>query len=895
MHMDFRSIEKKWQKRWEENKIFKTKIDKKKKKFYCLEMFPYPSGKLHMGHMRNYSIGDCIARFKRMNGYNVLYPMGFDAFGLPAENAAILRGAHPREWTMKCIRDMEAQLKSIGFSYDWDKEIITCVPEYYKWDQWIFLKMYEKGLIYRKKSPVNWCPGCNTTLPNEQVENGKCWRCKSLVTQKMLEQWFIKITAYADELLNDLKQLKGTWPEKVLVMQKNWIGKSKGIIIKFKIKDTNKEVTTFTTRPDTVFGITYLVIAPEHPLVTELVKGTKYEERVKKFIEEVKHETMLERESFKEKKGMFIGHYAINPVNGDECPIYIADYVIMGYGTGAVMAVPAHDQRDFEFAKKYKLPIKVVIKPKGKELAPEKMKEAYVDEGVLINSGKFDGMESEEAKKAISKWMEKKGFGKKATQYKLKDWPISRQRYWGTPIPMIHCESCGIVPVPFKDLPVLLPDDVKFGRGNPLETSKSFVNTTCPKCGGKARRETDTMGTFFNSSWYFLRYCSPKYDKAPFDKEKVKYWMPVDQYIGGIEHAVMHLLYSRFFTKFLRDIGMLNFDEPFKRLLTQGMVIKDGVKMSKSIGNIVEPKEITEKYGADTARLFILFAALPEKELDWTDKGVSASHKFIKKVIMMSDKVSFNDKLPKSLSSKEKSVVGKLHRTIKKVTEQIENYEFNMAIASIMELTNTLNRVKTDIRYEIYDYAYTKLIILLSPFMPHTCEELWEKIGGSGFVSVAEWPKYDKKLIDEKAEVLDQILSQVIGDINEIIKLVDKKPDTIKIFISESWKYKLIDIIREAKDKRDFKAITKQAMNVPAIKKHGSEAVKIIQTVTRDLSKVVPIKISQKDEYSFFTESKDFIEREFECKVEIIKAEDAIYDKKAKSALPGKPGILLII
>ena len=889
--MDIQKVEKKWQNKWAKEGIFKVKAEPKKKKFYCLEMFPYPSGKLHMGHMRNYSIGDCIARFKRMQGYNVLYPMGYDAFGLPAENAAILQGIKPRDWTFKCMKDMEEQERNIGFSYDWSRKIATCTPEYYKWNQWIFIKMYEKGLVYKGKAPVNWCPGCNTVLANEQVENGKCWRCKSLVTQEMLEQWFIKITDYTEELLKDLKLLKNKWPERVLIMQKNWIGKSKGTIINFKIKNTNKTISTFTTRPDTIFGITYLVMAPEHPLVAELVNGTKHETEVKKFIEEVKHESMLERESLnKDKKGIFIGCYIINPANGEECPVYIADYAVMGYGTGAVMAVPAHDQRDFEFAKKHELPMKIVITPKGKKLKSEDLKEAYTEPGVLVNSGKFNNLDNEKAKSLITKWLQTEKFGKATIQYKLRDWLISRQRYWGTPIPFINCEKCGTVPVPLNELPVKLPDDVKFGKGNPLETSKEYASVKCPKCRGKAKRETDTMDTFFDSSWYYLRYCSPEYDKAPFDLEKVKYWMPVDQYIGGIEHAVLHLLYSRFFTKFLRDIGLLKFDEPFSKLLAQGMILKGGIKMSKSIGNIIEPREITEKYGADTARLFILSAALPEKEMEWNDKGVEASYKFIKKLNTMGEDLgSVKEISMKKLSNKEKNVAGKVHKTIRDVTKSIEDYEFNVAISSITILVNNLSRKAEEVSREVYNYAFNKILLLLAPFTPHACEELWEKTGNKGFISTAKWPDFDKELIDEKADVFEDVLEKTCKDINNVIKLTGKEPEKINLYVSNAWKYELADVIRKA-DISKVKEIIKESMKKPKIKQNGNEAMKIIQAISKDMSKLVPVKITQKDEYEFFKESEEYLKKMFNCEVQIIKAEES-NDNKARSALPGKPGI----
>ncbi|VVB76046.1 Isoleucine--tRNA ligase [Candidatus Tiddalikarchaeum anstoanum] len=891
---EFEAIEKKWQKRWSDNKLFNVKVDEKKKKFYCLEMFPYPSGKLHMGHMRNFSLGDVIARYKRMRGFNVLYPMGFDAFGMPAENAAIKNQIHPRDWTVKCMTDMEEQLHSLGFSYDWSREIKTCMPDYYKWDQWIFLKMYEKKLLYKAKAPANWCPSCRTVLANEQVENGKCWRCKSAVIQKMFDQWFIKITAYVDQLLDDLKQLENNWPERVLTMQKNWIGKSKGTLITFKIKDSKKEVTVFTTRPDTVFGITYITLAPEHPLINELVKGTDKEDIVKRFAEEVKLESMIDRESVKDKKGLFIGHYAINPVNNEEVPIFIADYAIMSYGTGAVMAVPTHDERDFLFAQKYNLPLKIVIKQKDGDIDACSMSKAYEDDGILVNSGEFNGLDNNSAKEKITKWMEKKGFGKTSTQYKIRDWLISRQRYWGCPIPMVYCDKCGIIPVPIKDLPVLLPDDVVFREeGNPLETSKTFIKTKCPKCNGPAKRETDTMDTFFDSSWYYLRYTSPDYKAGPFDKEAANYFMPVDQYIGGIEHAILHLLYARFFQKFLRDIGLTKFDEPFKRLLAQGMVLLGGEKMSKSKGNIVEPKDITEKYGADTARMFILFAALPEKEFEWSEHGVEACYKFIKKLIGMAEGVSAVKKVDvKKLSSKEKTVIGKLNKTIKTVTENIDKYEFNFAISNIMTLANYLTKQKEAISSDVYNFTFGKVLVMLAPFIPHTCEELWEKGKNEGFVSVCDWPKFDESLIDEKADCFEEELEKTINDVKDVIKLINKTPKNISLFIAESWKYKVADMIRKAKDITDIKGIISDVMKDADARKHGGEATKMVQSVTKDMSKLVPSKINQSEEFGFFTESKSYLEKEFNCKFEILKAEDST-EGKAKSSLPGKPGILI--
>jgi len=594
MEYNFQEIENSFLKEWEENKIFKTK-EEEGNKYYVLEMFPYPSGKIHMGHVRNYAIGDVVNRYYRMAGKNTLHPMGWDAFGMPAENAAIKHGVHPAKWTYENIDYMRQQLKRLGFSYDWDREVTTCNPEYYKWNQWIFLKMFGKGIAYRKSAIVNWCPHDVTVLANEQVIEGKCWRCGTPVVQKEIPSWYLKITDYAERLLEDLEKLKGKWPSQVLIMQENWIGKSEGATIKFPIKDSSDYIEVFTTRPDTIFGVTFMALAPENPLVLDLAKDTPYFEEVKAFVDKIKAMSTKERGIVEEKEGVFTGKYAINPLTNEEIPIYAANYILWGYGTGAIMAVPAHDERDFEFAKKYNLPIKVVVQPKDKEWDFEKL--AYEEEGILVNSGEFSGLESSKAKQEITKYLEEKGLGKKTINYKLRDWNISRQRYWGTPIPIIYCDDCGIVPVPEEDLPVVLPQDVEFTGvgGSPLSKVEEFVNTTCPKCGKPAKRETDTMDTFVDSSWYFLRYCDPKNDKLPFDKEKVDYWMPVDIYIGGIEHAVLHLLYSRFFTKFLKDIGLVSIDEPFEKLLTQGMVLKKWI----SIGKLLEILGVDENISVD--------------------------------------------------------------------------------------------------------------------------------------------------------------------------------------------------------------------------------------------------------------------------------------------------------
>lgn len=789
--VDFNKIAKKWQKKWEKEKVFKVKEDPKKKKFYCLEMYPYPSSTLHMGHLRNYSLGDTLARFKRMNGFNVIYPMGYDAFGLPAENAAIKNNIDPEKWTKDNINKIKKQQKSLGFSYDWDRQIQSCDEDYYKWNQWIFLKFFEKRLAYRKDSFVNWCLSCNTVLANEQVEDGKCWRCKNEVIEKELEQWFFKITKYADELLSGIEKLND-WPERVKVMQKNWIGKKHGINIHFRLEDSDEIISTFTTRPDTIFSVTFIVIAPENPLVMKWVKGTKYEKEVKENIKKIKKQSIAERTSpeGKNKTGCFLGKYAINPATGEKIPIYAANFVLMEYGTGIVMA-DAHDQRDFEFAKKYKIPLKFVISEDGSKISPEKASRAYTNDGILFDSGEFTGMDNREAIEPIANWLEKNKNGKKTIHFKLRDWLISRQRYWGTPIPIIYCDKCGIVPVPEKDLPVKLPKNVKFtGKGNPLETSKDFVDVKCPKCNGKAKRETDTMDTFVDSSWYFLRYCSPKENKLPFDKKNVNYWMPVNQYIGGIEHAVMHLLYARFFTKALRDLGLHKIDEPFTRLLCQGMVIKDGAKMSKSFGNIVDPNEIIGKYGPDTARLFILFAASPEKELEWNDRAMNGSFKFINRIFAMHEKV---DK-----SKADRYIMNKVHKTIRLVTEKIENFEYNKAVIDLYDLSDYLNKYE-----KIPKEAFEFLVLLLAPFTPHLSEELWEMLGNKGFISLEKWPKFDSKKINEKIEEEESLIENTLADIRNVMKLIKIKAS--KIFLYAIPKEKELFVKNKKLFEKDFK------------------------------------------------------------------------------------------
>ncbi len=788
--------EPKWQKAWEKSKIFETPDKSDKAKYYDLVMFPYPSGNIHMGHVRNYAIGDVIARFKKMKGFHVLHPIGWDAFGLPAENAAIERGIHPAEWTDKCIARMDKQLKRLGISYDWSREVNTSKEDYYKWTEWLFLKFFEKGLAFRKKAKVNWCPECKTVLANEQAKEGKCWRCSSPVDEKPLEQWFLKITEYADRLLEDIEKLKG-WPEPVKIMQRNWIGKSRGVEIKFKIRNPksespNKELLIYTTRPDTLFGVTYMVLAPEHPLVDELTKGTKQEKEVKAFKEKVKHEPLHEREESTGKEGVFTGTYAINPANNEEIPIWISDYVLMEYGTGAVMAVPAHDQRDFEFAKSHNLPIKMVIRPETGDLPvrqagwrPETAKEAFVDEGIMVNSAQFDGQPSPEGLKNIGDWLENKGAGKWKIHYKLRDWLISRQRYWGAPIPIIYCDKCGTVPVPEKDLPVKLPKNVKFtGKGaSPLTQIKEFIEVKCPKCGAKAKRETDTMDTFICSSWYFYRYCDAKNAKEAFAKEKVNRWMPVDQYIGGIEHAILHLLYSRFFAKALYDMKLVPTDEPFSNLLTQGMVIKDGAKMSKSKGNVVDPDHIVEKYGADTARLFILFASPPERELEWSDKGVEGCYRFLNRVWrLITGKSEIRN--PKSETNSKSQSIKKTHQTIKAVTDDIERFSFNTAIAKLMELTNELSRAEEPLGPE----PIKALLLMLSPFAPFMTEELWNKLGNKESIHLQPWPGYDPEIAKEEELT---IVVQVNGKVRDTISVpVEAGDEDIKQKALESEKAK---------------------------------------------------------------------------------------------------------
>ncbi len=792
-HYDPTDVEPKWQKFWKKNNIFRVKEDSSKEKYYLLEMFPYPSGKIHMGHVRNYTIGDVVARYKRMKGFNVLHPMGWDAFGMPAENAAIDNNTHPAAWTYANIDTMRAQLKKMGFSYDWNREIATCRPEYYRWEQWLFLKMLEKDMVYRKESYVNWCEHCQTVLANEQVEADMCWRCGQLVQQKKLWQWFFRITDYADDLLEYCNKLPG-WPEKVTLMQKNWIGKSMGSKIKFSLYEKDGDIEVFTTRPDTLFGCTFMCLAPEHPLVESLSKGTSQEKDISKFIKKIAtQERSREGLEKHEKEGVFTGAWCINPANNKKIPVYTANFALMEYGTGAVMSVPAHDQRDFEFAKKYELEIVVVIQPEGDILNPDNMTEAYTGTGKLVNSGDFTSMDNVKAMERITAWLEKENKGEKTVNFRLRDWGISRQRYWGTPIPVIHCPDCGVVPVPDNELPVVLPEDASLleNGGSPLPGLDSFAKTTCPKCGNKnARRDTDTMDTFVESSWYFVRYCSPLYDKAMFDPDSVKYWMPVDQYIGGVEHAILHLLYSRYFMRVLNTLGLVDFKEPFTRLLTQGMVCKETmtcpehgyiypeeadvsrdraickkcsseieigrvIKMSKSKKNVIDPNDLLARYGADITRLFCLFAAPPEKDLEWNDDGVEGCSRFINRVWrlvaqcmeIMKNIEPYNASASDISNADAKKLYIKANQTIKKVTDDVEtSFHFNTAISAVMELVNSMYSVDLGSddqeMKKVICFSIENILLLLSPIVPHFAEELWEKTGRKPSVIDQSWPGY---------------------------------------------------------------------------------------------------------------------------------------------------------
>ena len=775
-------IEPKWQAVWEQQNLYRTREDPGRPKFYCLEMFPYPSGDVHVGHVRNYSIGDLVARYHRMRGFNVLYPMGFDAFGQPAEQAAVKHSAHPATWTYECIERMRRQFRRLGNSYDWDREVVTCDADYYRWNQWLFLKFLERGLAYRANAPVNWCPACEFVLSDEEAQGGKCWRCDGPVTKEDREQWFFRMTDCSDRLLEDLEQLT-EWPERVRTMQVNWIGRSEGVEFELAVGGSEEKIRVFTTRIDTIFGVTYVVLAPEHELVDRLVTHDEMRRKVEAYRAEVASKTNVERMSEEAKGGLRLEVEAINPANGERVPIFIADYVLLGYGTGAIMAVPAHDQRDFEFAHAHGLPIRVVIQPEGEALDPATMASAHVEEGVQVNSGQFDGLPNTEAQTKMAEWLEERGVGRRRINYRLRDWLVSRQRYWGTPIPIIYCDKCGIVPVPESDLPVVLPPDLPYAAtGSILPQAESFVKTTCPKCGAPARRETDTMAQWIESCWYFLRYADPHNDQMPFSREAADRWLPVDQYIGGIEHAVLHLLYSRFFTKVLYDLGLIGFEEPFKRLFTHGMLLQDGAAMSKSRGALA-PDDVIERYGADALRTYILFIAPPHQEADWQEGGIEGISRFLNRawraVAGSADtfKREWREGVAEGRGAAAVSLRRKTHQTISRVTHDVDRWHFNTAVSAMMELVNAMTEAKAggasgDLG-DPYSEACEVLVLLLAPFAPHLAEELWERLGRTGSVHLAEWPSWEEALTQEE-EVT--VVVQVNGKLRDRLNVARGTP-----------------------------------------------------------------------------------------------------------------------
>ncbi|MCP4762490.1 MAG: leucine--tRNA ligase [archaeon] len=932
-------IEKKWQKKWEEDQIFTAKKDKNKKKYYVLEMYPYPSGHMHMGHLKNYSIGDSFARYKRMQDYNVLYPMGYDSFGMPAENAAIKHNADPMEWTQKNIENFISQQKTLGLSYDWSKILWSHDPDYYKWNQWVFIKLFEKGLVSQEEAYVNWCPECTTVLANEQVINGKCWRCSSKVDQKFLRQWFFNIREYADELLYSIDELN--WPEKVKIMQRNWIGRSEGTEIEFVIVDSGEKINIFTTRVDTLYGVTFMVFAPEHPYVAKWVKGTEYEKPFNEFLDEVLHEDKFLRTSEEsEKKGLFIGKHAINPINGEKVPVYVGNFVIYEYGGGAVMAVPSHDQRDFEFAKKFNIPIRVVIQPlDGYKLDGEKMSRAFLDDGLMDNSEEFNGGRNRASIPAIEEKLKKMKKGSHTINYKLRNWLISRQRYWGTPIPMINCTKCGPQPVSLEELPVLLPKDVKFtGTGNPLETSDSYVKCKCPKCKNEARRETDTMDTFVDSSWYFLKFASRDDGDLPLKKEDLDYWAPIDTYIGGIEHAILHLLYARFYTKATRDLGLHTINEPFSTLITQGMINKahpfcikcnkflpaaydeknnwvgeydpkkqtcntcgekytiQSAKMSKSLGNTLDPTDITKEYGADTARLFILHSANPEKEIEWSDEGVFTENRLIKRLwnLLNEKDIEFR---------KEKHVIDefvnfKIHSTIQNVTEIMDKLYFRDAINEIMGLIDVIrNYISEPVDEKTFKKAVEILSKMMAPFIPHVIEEIWQLNGNKSMMAQESWPKFDEKFVDADVKAQWKAYDNLIDDIKNIIKVIKNKGTTdlneITMIIADDWRSNFISSALDLLNKGTKRGLViKEIMKNPEFKQHGKEINKILGKILVNIGKFsVPFK-SQLDEVNFWKETKSLIEKRFELRI-TIEFEPNSTNPKKNQALPGKPAIIL--
>jgi len=883
MEVEFASIEEKWQKKWDKAKLFEVSEKSKKEKFYLLEMFPYPSGDgLHMGHALNYTIGDVLARYKIMNGFNVLHPMGYDALGLPAENAAIKAGTHPQDYTNMAIKNYIRQQKSLGVTYNWDRIVNTADPSYYKWDQWIFLKMFEKGLVYQKESTVNWCPKCDTVLANEQVHDGKCWiHDDTEVSLKSLKQWFLKITDYAEELYDEIDNLDG-WPQRTKTMQKNWIKKKEWIDIDYKLENSKETITVSTTRPDTNFGATFIVMAPEHPLLSKDSGLVPEENRkaIDDYIKEAKLKTSEERiEDGRKKTGVFTGFYCINPLTEKKMPIWVTDFVLMDVGTGVVVGVPGHDKRDFEFAKQFDLPVvRVVVGSDGDKSEITKLSQVQEDEGVMINSGFLDGMDIHAATQKIMDYLEKKKWGKRTLRYRLRDWGISRQRYWGTPIPMVHCEKCGAVPVAEKDLPIALPKDVKFGKGNPLETNEKWIKTKCPKCGGKGRRETDTMDTFVNSSWYQFRYADPNNDKEIFDKKKVAYWCPVDQYIGGSEHACMHLIYFRFYTKFLADIGLVKFREPAKKLFHQGMLAGEGgVKMSKSKGNVVNPETVSKKYGIDASRLFLLSLAAPDKPRDWNEKGIQGSMRIIQRIMDYFENAKFGKDSPQ--------IQSKINKTIRDVSSEIEEFKYNTSIIKIRQL---FEYFENEI---ISKDTAEKFLKIITPFCPHITEELWEKIGNKEFISSADWPKYNEKLIDESLEKIEEVVSNVRLDILKIKELAKlDNVSKVKMFVSPDWKWDALAMIKKAcEGKPDFGLAMKTLMANKEMRAHGKEVQPFLKAVMNRFGELQ--NLEKFDEVSVLAEAKSALAKEF-GEIEIIKAEGS-NEAKAKNAFPGKPALLV--
>ncbi|HIH24043.1 TPA: leucine--tRNA ligase, partial [Candidatus Woesearchaeota archaeon] len=860
-----------------------------------LEMFPYPSAYgLHMGHSRNYTMGDVIARYKRMQGFDVLYPMGYDAFGLPAENAAIKNKTHPKTYTDNAIASISKQQRELGSSYDWERMVVTCRPEYYKWNQWFFIQFYKRGLAYRKEAPINWCPKCATVLANEQVKDGKCWRCDSVVEPKNLEQWFLKITEYADVLLEGLSELQG-WPEKIRIMQENWIGKSTGVDIHFKLEEHGKPgmvLPAFTTRCDTIFSVTFLAIAPEHPLIETLVKGSEHAQGAKEFCARMKRQSIIDRTNEeKEKEGFFTGRHAINPVNNERIPIYIANFAVM-YGSGIVMC-DAHDKRDFRFARKYDIPLKFVISPTGEPTDTKNHHDALTDDGILFGSGTFSGISNRDALPLMAEWLEKEGLGKRTYNYKIRDWLISRQRYWGTPIPMVYCDACGVVPVPEADLPVLLPEDVQFtGEGNPLKTSEAFVNTECPKCKAPARRETDTMDTFMDSSWYFLRYPSPNTMGEPFDSDIVNRALPVDQYIGGAEHAVMHLLYARFFTRVLHDMGLVKVKEPFTHLFNQGMVTKDGNKMSKSYGNVVAQDEIAQNYGIDTARLFLMFVSSPESELEWSDEGIQCAYRFLNKVYGLVE--ALETRQPKS-DSRDALLESKRNVCIRDTTAHLDTFRLNKAVMSVMEFANTIIKYQDDVSPGQYRSCLDTLARLLLPFTPHIAEEMWARLGNETFLSLDAWPAADASRMDARAEAAAEFVEETISGVRRTLsaKKIDS-PNRIELFMAESWKYDFVPAF-----KRLFATVKNPKEIADRLVKEVASAdpaaiTQLTFAVYKNMKLLPVVDMSRDDELPLLHEVIARLKDEFGCDVILTVDATSSSDSRAKNGLPGKPAISVV-